>query len=340
MSDSEIRDLLTRAGDQVRPRVPVSGPSLRRRARRAQLQQLSAVAAGVAVIALVAGAAVVNISLGDRRSSAPATGTTGGVATYKEVSMTVPAGWQQQKVDTTFDPCTVKANTIYLGTNGFIPEIQWGAECPGKVSQPWVWITDYPTPSLLTPAVLTTPGGGFGWIESSTGQSPSYGAAEVKWPGDLVYLPLQKQSVFVIAKDEALRTQLKKAIRVPAPPRQPLVLPSDKEVLDGVGELGGPFAVGSRKNTLAALALLRGLPAVDPAQACAWRQPGPGWMDPGDDATASGSFGYDIVTKSSRVKVIVSADRRCLQAVSSAGGRVQVEANTAQRLYDLISAER
>ena len=80
------------------------------------------------------------------------------------------------------------------------------------------------------------------------------------------------------------------------------------------------------------------MPAVDPSQACAGRNPDGDWNDP--DAEAGRStypLGVDVATADGkRVQIVVSDSPQCLQAVSSDGGRVQVPPGTAKRLYDLV----
>lgn len=142
MNDSDVRELLDRAAEQVGPRMPVTGSVLRARARRRQ-RVLAAMATAGAVLCVVAAVAVSAADLGAPRSSrvpaTPATGSpTAGAAVSlprkeKSVSMIVPAGWRQQRVDATFNPCTARPNTVYLGGDpiGLITMWKKGG-CPNK----------------------------------------------------------------------------------------------------------------------------------------------------------------------------------------------------------------
>lgn len=327
MNDSDVRELLDRAAEHVRPRLPVTGSALRARARRRQ-RTMAATATVSAVLCVVAGVAVSTADFGAPRSShvpattasaSPADGPTVSLPRKeKSVSMVLPAGWRQVHVDADFNPCAAEANTMYLGGDPKKLETVWDCR---NAAQPWAWITDIPGgihPSL-TPQTTVIAGGELGYWLSTDGRSLTETPDPTHSVGDQVTLPWQKQVVTVVAKNEALRRQLRQSIRAPIPPKQPLVLPARADLTDAIGELlGGPFAVGDQQAARAAVDLLRTMPAVDPSTAC-------DWLD-------ADSLGMDLGS----TKVVISKDPACLQAVSSDGGRVKVNADTADRLYGLL----
>ena len=166
MNDSDITDLLNGAAAGVEQRGTVTGAALRGRARQQRNFRLSAGAAAAGVLCVVAAVAVTTGSLTSPDGVNRAGSGAGDTASYKGVSMKVPVGWTQQKVDKDFDLCTAKAKTVYVGPHSYSSESSWGAECKGTVSQPWAWLTDGSQNLQVTPQTAVFPGGGLAFVET------------------------------------------------------------------------------------------------------------------------------------------------------------------------------
>ncbi len=330
MNEPEIRQLLHEAAESGEPQQPVSGSVIHLRARQKRKQQLSAVAAAAGVLCVLAGVALFSVDR-TRSSSVPASDSSGSTATYRAVSILLPEGWQQQSVGSDFDPCTAQSNTVYLGSS-LQGELHQQRHCKQQVSEPWLWISDYAEPVTPGPAkTVVIPSGGLGWLRSSP-ELPSpvpsgFIQPIVQFPGDLLYLPWQKQAVFVSSTKASVRKSLLERVRVTRPPRQGLVLPPEAEITGGAADLRKARLIAASPDRIrTAVALLQSLPTVDPSDACAWNEDDP--------------LTLTVLTAIGKVTVVVSSDSTCLQAVSSEGGRVVVEKGTAKRIYDLVGADR